>query len=162
MLLGAFPNLHHAGNFRSAGDGKRRKMATIALEGMRFYAYHGFYEEERIIGNTFIVDLYIETNIRRAAAGDDLFATVNYETAYFICQSEMRKPVRLLETLAQSIADRIMGQFERVKSARVRVRKMAPPLGGPVESSYIEVTAGSVEKGGGGGRDPFGFEGFSL
>ena len=156
----------YSGPVRVSGPGLLPKnslsMATIALEGMRFYAYHGFYEEERIIGNLFTVDLYIEAKIQRAAASDDLFATVNYETAYFICQSEMRKPVKLLETLAQNIAERISGQFERVSGVTVRVRKHAPPLGGPVDSSYVEYVAGGMEKGGRTELDPFGFEGFPF
>jgi len=42
-------------------------MATIALEGMRFFSKIGFYEEERIIGNQFVVDVYIEANTKMAA-----------------------------------------------------------------------------------------------
>ena len=34
-------------------------MAVIALEGMRFFAYHGFYPEENIIGTNYVVDVYI-------------------------------------------------------------------------------------------------------
>ncbi|NJN35420.1 MAG: dihydroneopterin aldolase [Saprospiraceae bacterium] len=29
-------------------------MALVALEGMRFFANHGLYDEERLIGNNFI------------------------------------------------------------------------------------------------------------
>lgn len=123
-------------------------MAVIALEGLHFYGYHGFYEEEQIIGNHYYVDVYLTTNIARAAATDDLYATINYEVVYFICQSEMRKPTNLLETLAQSIAERLAGHFDKVQEVRVRVRKMNPPLGGPVHSAFVEYSTG-----GGGGRD---------
>lgn len=127
-------------------------MATIALEGIHFYAYHGFYEEERIIGNHFILDVYVDIPITRAAATDDLYSTVNYEVVYRICQSEMRKPCRLLETLAQSIADRISGYFDEAGSVKVRVRKLNPPLGGRVESAYVEYsTGGDMDFGLGGG-----------
>ena len=117
-------------------------MALIALEGIHFYAYHGFYDEEMLIGNHYVVDVYIQANIARAAAADDLFSTINYETTYFICQSEMRKPTRLLETLAQSIAQRLQGHFEHAQSVRVRVRKMNPPLGGRVDSAFVEYRTG--------------------
>ena len=120
-------------------------MATIALEGMHFYAYHGFYEEEQLIGNHYTVDVYIKTPIARAAAADDLFSTVNYETVYFICQSEMRRATKLLETLAQTIADRLQGQFDHAQQVRVRVRKHSPPLGGRVDSAYVECETGGGE-----------------
>ncbi len=121
-------------------------MALIALEGIHFYAYHGFYEEERCIGNHYYVDVYLNAGITRAAASDDLYSTVNYETVYFICQSEMKKPTKLLETLAQTIADRIQGQFDYVQGVRVRVRKMHPPLGGQVHSAFVEYSTGGFNE----------------
>ena len=66
-------------------------MSKVALEGMQFYAFHGFYEEEQLIGNYFVVDVYVDTNFMGAAQSDDLGGTVNYETIYFICRLEMKK-----------------------------------------------------------------------
>ena len=62
-------------------------MAIIALEGMHFFAHHGFYEEEQIVGNNFVLDVYMDTETSRAAVADDLYSTINYETVYFICKS---------------------------------------------------------------------------
>ncbi len=118
-------------------------MATIALEGMHFYAYHGFYEEERVIGNDFVLDVYVDTELGRAAATDDLFQTVNYELIYFICKQEMSKPTQLLEAVAQRILKRIREQFVQVKSVRVRLKKKNPPLGGRVNHAYVEVSSGA-------------------
>ncbi len=117
-------------------------MALIALEGMRFQARHGFYEEEQIIGNTFIVDVYVNARTNRAETKDDLFLTVNYETIFLICQAEMRKPAKLLENVANRILYRLMGQFDNVNGVRVRVKKMHPPLGGHVDCAYVELEQG--------------------
>jgi 7,8-dihydroneopterin aldolase/epimerase/oxygenase len=118
-------------------------MAIIALEGVRFFARHGYYEEERIIGNDFILDVYVDADTQLAAVADDLFSTINYETLYLICQSEMRKPAKLLESLAQKIANRISDHFEHATGVKVRLRKLAPPLGGRVDSAFVEVATGS-------------------
>ena len=40
--------------------------ATIKLNGMRFYAYHGVMPQERKVGNQFIVNLEIEAPVERA------------------------------------------------------------------------------------------------
>lgn len=123
-------------------------MAVIALEGMHFYAHHGFYEEERIIGGNYIVDIQIDTNTTIAAATDDLYKTINYETVYRICQSEMRKPSKLLEALAQRIISKISEMFgKKAKNIKIRIKKLAPPLGGRVDAAFIE-----IEQGGGRGR----------
>ncbi|MCA1747113.1 MAG: dihydroneopterin aldolase, partial [Bacteroidales bacterium] len=35
----------------------------IKIEGMEFYAFHGHYKEEQIVGNRFLVDLEMETDM---------------------------------------------------------------------------------------------------
>ena len=52
-------------------------MLTIALEGLQFYAYHGLYPEEQIIGNHFILD--IRVSIPEPEDPGSLNESVNYE-----------------------------------------------------------------------------------
>jgi 7,8-dihydroneopterin aldolase/epimerase/oxygenase len=33
-------------------------MELIQIENMKFYAFHGHFKEEHIVGNKFLVDLY--------------------------------------------------------------------------------------------------------
>jgi hypothetical protein len=35
-------------------------MGIIEIEEMEFYAYHGHYEEERVVGNRFLLDLKLK------------------------------------------------------------------------------------------------------
>ncbi len=114
-------------------------MALIALEGMRFHAYHGFYKEERKTGGDYIVDVYIETRLSRRAYQDNLYKTINYETVHFICKSAMKKPSRLIETVAARIILGIKKQFEKLDSVRVRIKKEHPPLGGEVAQAIVEL-----------------------
>lgn len=131
-------------------------MPKIALEGMRFYGYHGFYPEEQVVGTEFMVDVYIDTHLVRSDPDvkipeDDIQTTLSYETVYQVCKIEMKKPVKLIETLAARILTRLRGQFRNrddddalfrleVKSILVRVSKFHPPLGGRVERAYVEVS----------------------
>lgn len=114
-------------------------MATIALEGMRFYAYHGFYNEERKTGGHYVVDVYIETNLSRKVFQDDLTNTVNYETVHFICKAAMKKPTKLIEAVAARIIVGIKKQFERLESVKVRIKKENPPLSGEVANAMVEL-----------------------
>ena len=50
-------------------------MGVIAIEGMQFYAYHGRYQEEQVVGNQFIVDVYMERDLKEAASTDALCAS---------------------------------------------------------------------------------------
>ena len=41
-------------------------MGTIELEKMEFFAYHGCYKEEKVVGNYFLVDLKFNTDCNPA------------------------------------------------------------------------------------------------
>ena len=47
-------------------------MGVIEIEGMEFYAYHGHYAEEQIVGNRFILDVTLITDCEKAAESDNL------------------------------------------------------------------------------------------
>lgn len=112
----------------------------IALEGMRFWAKIGFYEEEQLLGNEIHVDVYVETEVVDLLQTDDLGNTLNYETIYHLCRIEMKKPARLLETIAVNIHQRIHSQFQnKLTDVRVRISKISPPLKGPVDRAFIEI-----------------------
>lgn len=114
-------------------------MSIIALEGMRFRANHGFYEEEQILGGDYIVDVYITTIFTKASIDDDLKKTINYETVYLICEAAMKKNSKLLENVADRISMDLKYQFGYIKELKVKVKKLNPPLGGRVESAWVEV-----------------------
>jgi len=114
-------------------------MGKIAVEGMRFQAYHGFYPEERLTGHEFGVDVYIRTDFGKAAGEDDLSGTINYETVFRAVQLIMKEPVQLLEHVAQKIIERLKFQFDSILEVTVRVSKYNPPLGGDVQRVYIEL-----------------------
>ncbi|OUJ75482.1 dihydroneopterin aldolase [Hymenobacter crusticola] len=105
-------------------------MGQIALEGMEFFAFHGFYDEEQKIGNKYGVDLYIQTDLHAAGASDNLAQTVNYEVLYRLVAEEMAAPARLLEHLGHRVMDRILARFPHIHGVKVSVSKFNPPLGG--------------------------------
>lgn len=118
-------------------------MAIISLEDVRFFAYHGYYEEEQSIGNEFIIDISVDVVIDDAAEEDDLFQTVNYETLFLLCQTEMRSPSQLIETVAQRIVNRVEDHFEdKIRGVKLKLRKLNPPLGGRVGAAAIEIVTG--------------------
>lgn len=104
-------------------------MALIVLEGMRFHAFHGVHPEEQVLGGEYIVNVEVQTGIALAAKTDDIeFTPVNYETVYQICMAEMAQPKKLLETVVTNIIYRMKRQFSQMKSVKVQVRKLNPPI----------------------------------
>ncbi|MCU0449331.1 MAG: dihydroneopterin aldolase [Bernardetiaceae bacterium] len=111
----------------------------IALEGLEFFAYHGFYPEENKIGNRYGVDVQVETDFTEAALHDKLRETVNYGNLYEIVNGEMAQPAKLLEHLAYKILLRIFARFPAVECAQVSVSKFNPPIGGVCRAAKVTI-----------------------
>ncbi len=110
----------------------------VAIKGAEFFAYHGYYSEERKSGNTFIIDA--EVTLKSFDSNDDnIFDTVNYEQLYTICKQEMAKTQKLLETVVLNIINRYKDELPNIVSATVRMEKLAPQLGGKVAKSVVEM-----------------------
>jgi len=116
-------------------------MSTISIEGMEFYAYHGCFAEEKVIGTRFVVDLYLETDTTEAEQTDNLEHTVNYLAVYQLVRKEMEHKSNLLEHVGRRIIDQTMQRFPMVKKVTVKVKKMNPPLGGKMDFVALTITS---------------------
>jgi 7,8-dihydroneopterin aldolase/epimerase/oxygenase len=108
-------------------------MATISITGMEFHAFHGCFKEEQVIGNTFIVDVSLETDTSLAEKSDVLKQTVNYAVVYSIVKNEMEINSKLIEHVGRRILNSILASFPQVVSIELRVAKLNPPIGGRVD-----------------------------
>ena len=116
-------------------------MDTLVLNGLRYHARHGYYEEERERGNEFEVDLIFTLDLKPAGRKDYLSKTVNYEEAETIVHAIMESPsVKLIETLAVMIGEKLFETFSNVKKLEVRLRKLNPPLKRPANYSEVRLT----------------------
>ena len=114
-------------------------MVEINLNGAEFFAYHGYYPEEQLLGSKFLVDISVSFLPTTDLAADELLNTVNYEQLYNIACEEMKITRKLIETVAQAIADTIKQKFPFVKNTRVSVKKINPPLKGKVGYSSVVI-----------------------
>jgi len=114
---------------------------TIELRSLEFYSFHGLYEEEKKIGGEFVVDAFAKF----PAEGHSLKSideTVNYAALFAIIKEEMAKPRELLETIAQSIAEKIYAKYSVIKEVEIRIEKKKAPivgLNGSVAARYRKV-----------------------
>ena len=76
-------------------------MGKIEIEGMEFYAFHGHFTAEQVVGNRFLVDLTLISDSSEAAKSDNLADAMDYQIAYRIVKEEMQIKSHLLEHVAQ-------------------------------------------------------------
>lgn len=112
---------------------------TIELAGLVVFGHHGYLEEERRLGQRFLVDLWVDID-EIAAASDRIEDTVDYRRIAGLVREVFAGPERLLlEGLAGSVADGILERFPTVERVRVRVRKPDVVLDPPVDYAAIVV-----------------------
>ncbi len=109
----------------------------IIIKNASFYAYHGVEQDEQNFGGKFEVDAEIHCDLSAALSSDSLTSTINYEKVYAIIgQAVTEKKYFLIETLAGTIAKKILREFSQADKAIVRVRKPHPRVKGVVD--YVE------------------------
>jgi dihydroneopterin aldolase len=100
----------------------------IVLRGLRVLARHGVYEAERRDGQEFIVDAVLWLDTAPAAASDEVSLTADYGAlASRLVRLAGDPPVRLIETLAQRLADACLAE-PAVEEAEITVHKPHAPI----------------------------------
>jgi dihydroneopterin aldolase len=105
-------------------------MATyqVSIDDIRIFAFHGLYPEERILGNWYTLDVLVESE-SQPSFSDDIANTIDYSQIYAICKQVMAKPVDLLETVAETIAQKIRAEISDEIAVLVQISKENPPMG---------------------------------
>jgi dihydroneopterin aldolase len=115
---------------------------TVGLRGLRGVGRHGWFAYEREQGQEFVVDVELTFDTSPAAASDDLADTVDYgaigDAVLAVVEGE---PVRLIETLAQRIADACL-RDERIQQVRVTVHKPQAPLTVAFDDVTVSIARG--------------------
>ncbi len=109
----------------------------VELINLEFYAYHGCFREEKVIGNHFRVSFSAETDIETPGKSDRLEDALNYQDLYNMIKAEMEITSNLLENVAYRILNRAGELFPSIVWAQVEISKLNPPLGGKAECSRV-------------------------
>lgn len=122
-------------------------MDYIHLRDMQFFGYHGVLPEENRLGQRFRANVSIAVDIKRAGETDELEDTVSYVGVYDICKEIIEgKPLKLIEAVAETIATRILMQYEgQVFGCRVEVIKPDPPIPGHYKEVAVEIVRGTFK-----------------
>lgn len=104
-------------------------MITINLCNLEFHAYHGVYEQERILGNQFLVSVSVKFPMQ-GKDRQSIEDTINYEEIFRLIERQMKQPEELLENLVSNIGVQLRTRFPRIQYMKVEVTKKNPPVSG--------------------------------
>lgn len=102
---------------------------TIRLEKLRFFSRIGVFEQERKVGNEFIVDV---TVVADAATFVDecLETSLSYADIFAVVSDMMGREWKLLESVAKSIAGILREKWQTISQVSVKITKLAVPITG--------------------------------
>ena len=110
----------------------------IQVKGIRCYSHHGCLKEETKIGGEYVIDVWLQADLAKAAKTDNLDHTIDYCDVYQIVTREMKVPANLIEHVCQRIIISLKKELRQAKKVKVRVTKLNPPMNGDV--SQVSVT----------------------
>ena len=105
----------------------------ITISGMEFYAYHGCFAEEKVIGTRFKVDAVIHCNFMEAALHDNLEKSINYQKVYALIKEEMAISSHIIEHVCFRMMQSLKTQFPEILKCEITVYKLNPAIGGKTE-----------------------------
>jgi 7,8-dihydroneopterin aldolase/epimerase/oxygenase len=116
-------------------------MDKISVNEMTFFGYHGVFPEETRLGQRFNVDLDVYCDLKDAGQSDDLSYSINYAELYFLTREIVEgEPFKLIEAVAEKIANTVLAKFPQALEVKVKVIKPDPPIPGYYKSVSVEIT----------------------
>lgn len=113
-------------------------MDKISLKSLKFFAYHGVFEQEKIDGQYFSVDcdIFLDTSI----CNYKLENTVHYgKLANDIVDFCTSKKFELLETLANKVCDYLLLKYKLIKKIIFTIHKPNAPINEDFEDVSLTV-----------------------
>ena len=102
---------------------------TIFIKGIVVHARHGVMEHESEVGQRFVIDLELSSDLSESSRSDKLAHTVSYSNVVATATSAFKNAnYKLLERAAGAVADAILTAFPRISAIKVTVHKPHAPI----------------------------------
>lgn len=110
------------------------------MKNLAFFGYHGVMEEEKTLGQKFFLDIEIYTDLGKAGKSDQVEDTVHYGEVYEIIKNRVETwRFKLIESLAENIAEAVLDKFIKVQEINVVVKKPEAPVPGLFDYVAVEI-----------------------
>jgi dihydroneopterin aldolase len=103
-----------------------RSMLSVCLNALQFKAFHGLYDEEKVNGNDFEVN--VKVSYQPSSLVQSIHQTINYEIVFKIIAARMEIATPLLETITIDITNEIFSTFTAAEEVFVSITKLHPPI----------------------------------
>jgi dihydroneopterin aldolase len=102
-------------------------VVTIHLHEIIIFARHGIYEQEKISGNSFEVNLDVSFTEKKKSF-DSMGDTIDYEKLNQIVHECMEVASPLIEKVCKSVIDQVKHHYPRAREIKISIFKLQPPI----------------------------------
>ena len=118
-------------------------MDCIEIKELEVYCHHGVLKEENVLGQKFSVSIILYTDTKMAGVSDDLEQSVDYaKVSYFVKERMEEKNFKLIEAVAEYVAENVLLSFPLVQRIRVEIKKPWAPILLPLETVSVAIERG--------------------
>ena len=112
----------------------------INIRNLECFGFHGVFEEEKALGQKFIVSVELSVDFSKAVESDQCEDTVDYgKISQFLIEEVKKTKFDLIEALADYLAKQILVQFPLVEGVVVEIKKPWAPLLMSLDSVSVTV-----------------------
>ena len=113
---------------------------TIFISGLVIHARHGVMDHETEVGQRFVIDLELFTDLSESSRTDRLVDTVSYSNVVATATAAFKNTnYKLLERAAGAVADAILAAFARIRSVKVTVHKPHAPIAATFDDVGVSI-----------------------
>jgi len=115
-------------------------MDKIYIEDLEVYAHHGVFQEEKTLGQRFLISIELFLSLREACTSDNINKTVHYGELCELVEQEFKKEsYDLIEKATEKLAEFILLKYDLVQRVKVKIKKPWAPIGKPLKYAAVEV-----------------------
>lgn len=113
----------------------------IKIQDIVVFANHGVLNEEKTMGQKFIITLELYADMSKAAETDDIDNAVNYaEVCSFVTEFTKTNRCRLIEAAAENIANALLIAYPMLRRVDITLKKPWAPIGLPLDSVSVKLS----------------------
>lgn len=115
-------------------------MDKIIINDLEVYSFHGVHDEEKRLGQIFIISVEISIDLETAALNDDLTKTVHYGEVCKDIELVMNSSkYNLIEAAAYNIIKTLLANYPSVLSIKIILKKPWAPIGKHLKYAAVEI-----------------------
>ncbi len=115
----------------------------IRIQNLEVYAHHGVFPEEAKLGQKFLVDAVLYSDLREAGFSDQIRASVDYGfVCRYITEFMKKNTFQLLESVAEHLSEALLLEIPKIDSIDLEIKKPWAPIALPLDTASVKIRRG--------------------